>query len=188
MKRAIYIVGAALVLMSSLWLARKQIYHFVVTDQLNQDFVDFTLQDLSGGTITASDYEGKILVLDFWGTWCGLCVNAFPEFQKVVDSYQDNSKVAFLAVNVGRGGDSIGIVRDFVKRKEYRFPMAYDSDSALSARLGIKHYPTLMIIDTEGRLRFKHIGYHATLEDYSGLLKQSIESIINESVHSADGA
>jgi cytochrome c-type biogenesis protein len=96
---------------------------------LNEKIEPFELTDLDGNLIESSDFQGKVLVLDFWSTWCGVCRTAFLEFQKVYRKYKHHPEVAFLAVNTSRGDDSPERVKRFVEINSYEFPVAYDEDS-----------------------------------------------------------
>ncbi|NIR49959.1 TlpA family protein disulfide reductase [candidate division KSB1 bacterium] len=177
-----YAVIAGLICFSALWIARKSIYRWIVTARLNEPIEDFRLLDLQGNVINSTDFEGQILILEFWATWCGACRKALPEFHRVFDKYKDNPGVAFLAVNTGQDGDSIDRVRAVVEQNGYSFPVAYDTDATLSTKLGIKYYPTLMIVDREGKLRFKHIGYSESLEDYEALIAGHLQNYLQHYV------
>ena len=184
MKTLAYILLVLSVLASILWFARKNIYQRVVTSHLNEKMPGFELTDLDSSAIKLGDYQGKILVLDFWTTWCGACTRAFPDFKKLYARYENNPDVAFLAVNTSEGNDSIDKVRRFMEQNRYPFPVAYDADAVLTSRFGIKYYPTLMIIDRAGRLRIKHIGYSQSLEDYETLISKYIDELLAAAEHS----
>jgi len=108
-----------------------------------------------------------------------LCRKAFPEFQKVFDRYKDYPDVAFLAVNTSQGGDSIEKVRAFVENNKYTIRFAYDVGATVSSMLEIKYYPTLLVIDKSGNLRYKHIGFSDKLENYGLLLSNHIQQLIS---------
>lgn len=65
---------------------------------IQQPAPDITLEKLDGDPLTLSELRRKFIVLDFWATWCGPCVRSFPHFQRVVDYFDDNSDVIFLAI------------------------------------------------------------------------------------------
>jgi len=101
MKKRTIIFLAVFLVVAAMWFSRKIIYRVVVTTHLNEKLAEFELQDLDGNLILSADYKGKVLVLDFWTTWCGVCLKAFPDFQEVYEKFKDHPDVAFLAVNMG---------------------------------------------------------------------------------------
>ncbi len=177
MRKTTYVLGVLAVLILIGWFARRDLYQMVVSEHSDKPFPEFELHLLSGEIIQSRDLKGKVVVLDFWATWCGACLNAFPEFQRLAHSHRSDPEVAFFAVNTGQGGDSIAKVRSFVASKGYEFPVAYDDNSRLSATVDIVYYPTVIILDQDGRQRFRHIGYASSLENYSELLRQEIERL-----------
>ena len=177
-KRTIIFLGVFLVV-AAMWFSRKIIYRVVVTTHLNEKLAEFELQDLDGNLILSADYKGKVLVLDFWTTWCGVCLKAFPDFQEVYEKFKDHPDVAFLALNMGRK-DPIEQVRAFIGTNSYSFPMAYDEGSRISDRLEINHLPTLLVIDKSGRIRIRHIGYSKAMEDYATRINEYIEEFVGE--------
>lgn len=111
---------------------------------------DFDLPRAGGGRAKLSDYEGKILVLDFWGTQCLGCIKEMPEYQKLYDSW-DHDKVEYL----GPANDiRIEIVEAFVKREKLTLPMALIDDAMKQAYLGDQAVlPQARVIDQEGVIR-----------------------------------
>lgn len=116
---------------------------------------DFTTYDLAGKPVKISDYLGKVIVLDFWATWCGPCVEAMPHMQALAKKYAKQG-VVFL----GSGGlDSRADFEKFVKKNQDKYPdiiWSHDSasgDESASSRLyGVRGLPTQMIIDRKGRV------------------------------------
>ena len=181
MKKHYYLIAGIVILISGLWLARREIYGFIVTEHLNEILPGFELQDLDGQVIKSSQFAGKLLVIDFWNTWCGACVNAFPEFQKVFEDYKHDPRVAFLAINTSRGEDTVEKVRAFLDKYEYSFPVAYDKDARISDGFEIKYLPTLFIVGQMGRVRLRHIGYSSKFEEYGMVLREHIDKLLNAS-------
>ncbi len=177
-KRTIIFLGVFLVV-AAMWFSRKIIYRVVVTTHLNEKLAEFELKDLDGNLILSADYKGKVLVLDFWTTWCGMCLKAFPNFQEVYEKFKDHPDVAFVAVNMGRK-DPIAHVRAFIDTNGYSFPVAYDEGSKVSDRFEINHLPTLLVIDKSGRIRIRHIGYSKAMEDYATQISEYIEEFVRE--------
>lgn len=177
-KRITFSVLATLLIAAGLWAMRQKIYQFIVTSHVNEALSGFALKDLQGNAIRSSALGDKVLVLDFWSTWCGACLQSFPEFQSVYEKYRANPDIVFLAVNMGRDGDTPEKVREFIKEHRYTFPVAYDEGSKLTDRFEVKYLPTVLIVDQAGTIRLRHIGYSKTLENYRLLLSKHIDALL----------
>jgi len=128
--------------------------------RLNQPMIDGELTTLDGKKVRLSDFKGKILVLDFWATWCGPCKASFPVLQRLYDSLKNDKDIAFLVINVWeRVANRDSIVKAFLKQTNYTFPVYLDKQDALIRKYGITGIPTKVYIDKEGRIQFKEIGF-----------------------------
>ncbi|MCI0698100.1 TlpA family protein disulfide reductase [candidate division KSB1 bacterium] len=178
-KKIMLAVLTILLIATCLWSMRQKVYQFIVTSHVNEALSGFALMDLQGHAIRSSEFEDKVLFLDFWSTWCGACLQSFPEFQSVYENYRANPNVVFLAVNMGQDGDTPEKVREFINVHRYTFPVAYDEGSKLTDRYEVKYLPTVLIVDQAGTIRLRHIGYSKTLENYSLLLSKHIDELLN---------
>jgi cytochrome c biogenesis protein CcmG/thiol:disulfide interchange protein DsbE len=116
---------------------------------------DFTVPLADGGEASLSDYEGKILVLDFWATWCAACVKELPEYQELYEGW-DNDKVAYIGMSAD--GD-LGTVRAFLDtRDDLTLPMALADDELLEAYVPTRTLPSSRVIDQDGMLRYEFKG------------------------------
>ncbi|MDO0469381.1 redoxin family protein [Clostridioides difficile] len=115
--------------------------------------IDFTLTDQYGKTHELSDYEGKVVFLNFWATWCPPCKEEMPYIEQLYKDYnKNNDDVVILGVaspNLGREGSREHVV-NFLKDQGYTFPVVLDEDGALAYQYGINAFPTTFIIDKEG--------------------------------------
>ncbi|UWD49797.1 redoxin family protein [Clostridioides difficile] len=115
--------------------------------------IDFTLTDQYGKTHKLSDYEGKVVFLNFWATWCPPCKEEMPHIEQLYKDYkQNNEEVVILGVaspNLGREGSREHVI-NFLKDEGYTFPVALDEDGELAYQYGINAFPTTFIIDKEG--------------------------------------
>lgn len=107
---------------------------------------NFTLKDLSGGEFTLSSLQGKWVILDFWGTWCGWCIKGFPKLKEYYNKY--NEKLEVVAINCI---DSDDRWREGVKKHSLPFTNIKD-DNKVSAQYAVSLYPTKIIITPEGRI------------------------------------
>lgn len=115
--------------------------------------IDFTLTDQYGKTHKLSDYEGKVVFLNFWATWCPPCKEEMPYIEQLYKDYnKNNDDVVILGVaspNLGREGSREHVV-NFLKDQGYTFPVVLDEDGALAYQYGINAFTTTFIIDKEG--------------------------------------
>lgn len=127
---------------------------------------DFNLKTLSGENVGLSDYEGKIVLLNFWATWCGFCVKEMPDLDKFDKEHDD---IVVLAIDVR---EEEGKVRDYIEGGGYDFEVALDLDGKVSEDYLISSYPTSYFIDTDGIL----IGRVVGMLEYEQML-EILESI-----------
>lgn len=134
------------------------------TDKMiKEEAPGFTLVNRGGNEVSLSDYEGKVIVLDFWATWCGPCINSFPGMQAALNKYEADPDVEFLFINTWERVDNYEeLVEEFITKHEYSFHVLFDemknrSDAVVTA-YGVEGIPTKFIIDGEGFIRFKSVG------------------------------
>ena len=109
---------------------------------------DFTLPFLSGGSAALSAYRGKVVILNFWATWCPPCRAEMPSMETLYQRFKDQG-LEILAVD---SGEEILTVRQFIRRNGYTFPVMLDRDSRVSDTYGIQAIPTTYILDREGKI------------------------------------
>ena len=122
---------------------------------------NFTLFDLEGKEIKLSALKGKIVILDFWATWCGPCKASFPFMKKAVEKYANNPNVLFLFVSTMENDDNATEkIKKFIKDNNYPFHVLLDKDSKVSASYGVKGIPSKVFIDKNGKNRLFSIGFN----------------------------
>ncbi|WP_316794348.1 TlpA disulfide reductase family protein [Pedobacter frigoris] len=131
---------------------------------INQPAAPFRIKKANGDYFSLADMKGKVVVLDFWATWCSPCIAAFPGFQKISDKYKSNPKVLVLAINREELGnpkeDVINYFKqkhqkmsDFLTSRKYTFSSYYDTDQ-IAEKYNINALPTTIFIDKNGQIRF----------------------------------
>lgn len=127
---------------------------------LNKIAPSFALLDLDGNNIALADLKGKTVVVDFWATWCGPCKASFPTMQKVVTKYKDNPNVKFVFVDSWeRGENKKQNTADFISSNKYSFQVLMDDENKVAEQFNVDLIPTKFVIDKEGHIRFKSVGF-----------------------------
>jgi thiol-disulfide isomerase/thioredoxin len=125
---------------------------------------DFTLNTLDGGKVHLADLKGKVVVLDFWATWCGPCRAALPLVNEAASSRKDKG-VVFYAVNQQEDADQI---RAFLKKADLNPPVALDAEGAAATLYGVQGIPQTVIIDKAGNIADIHVGYSPAIKETIG--------------------
>jgi peroxiredoxin len=121
---------------------------------------DFTLVNLNGESVSLSELRGKTVVLDFWATWCGPCIASFPGMQRAVDQYKDDDKVVFLFIDTWENAkDKQKNAADFISKNNYTFNVPMDNENEVVAKYGVDGIPTKFVVDPNGYIRFKSVGF-----------------------------
>lgn len=117
--------------------------------RVGQPAPDFRVRDLEGRIIQLSALRGRVVVVNFWATWCGPCREEFPEFEKAYREQRDQG-VVILAINVG---EPAGKAASFQEQFGSTFPILLDPDSAVLRQYGMRGIPDSVFIDREGVVR-----------------------------------
>jgi len=118
---------------------------------------DFTLNDLDGGSYNfAAETKGKVVILDFWATWCPPCRMEIPHFQELHEEYADKGLV-ILGVSLDQGGASA--VKPFLEDHGVTYPVVMGNRQVANAYGGVRGIPTTFVIDRGGRIVEKFVGY-----------------------------
>jgi len=134
--------------------------------------INFTLTNMKGDKVKLSDYKGKVVVLDFWATWCGPCRASFPKMQELVEKYK-NRNVEFFFINVWEKMSQSDIkmnVAKFIKENKYSFNVLYDFKDEIAAKYKIEGVPTKIVIDKNGNM----LSIESSSEDLSTLIDMNI--------------
>ena len=118
---------------------------------------ELNLRDLDGARHRMSDYRGKVVIVNFWATWCPPCREEMPSMQRAYEQLHREG-IEMLAVNVGENED---IVFAFTADYPVEFPLLLDLDSATIQSWPVRGLPTTFVVDTQGRLAYRAIGGRA---------------------------
>jgi len=117
---------------------------------------DFALKDLDGKTQRLTDYRGKVVLVNFWGSWCPPCRREMPSMERIYQTLKSES-FAVLAINQS---ESLNLVFAFTGEIDPSptFPMLLDSDSSVSSKWGVLGLPISFIVDKQGRIAYRAMG------------------------------
>lgn len=115
---------------------------------------DFELTDLDGKTIALKDYKGKVVVLNFWGTWCTPCRKETPDLVDLQNQYADRG---LLVIGAAMDRSNQAGVQTFAKQYGVNYPIVI-ANNTLNHAYGVIVAPTTFIIDKSGKIVYRHIG------------------------------
>jgi thiol-disulfide isomerase/thioredoxin len=117
---------------------------------------DFNLQDLDGKYVRLSDQKGKVVLIDFWATWCPPCRKGIPELIDMQREYGPD-KLVVLGINLDQ--EAAGVVKDFANNYQINYPVLFYTPEVVSAYGGIEAIPTTFVVDKDGKVRTWVQGY-----------------------------
>jgi thiol-disulfide isomerase/thioredoxin len=134
-----------------------------------------TFVDMKGNPVPPETWKNKILIIDFWATWCIPCMEEMPYLQKIYDKYKDNPAVAFLVVNSG-ARNTLADAQGWSGHKKYSFPVYYNTDGDIGDKFKFNIIPATYIINKEGNIQFANIGFEGA--EVETKLKLQIETVL----------
>lgn len=117
---------------------------------------DFTVSTLNGQKIQLSALKGKVILLDFWATWCPPCRAEIPHFNELYAAYHGKGlEIVGLALDQNGPADVVA----FVQQQSVSYPIAMGTSAIVEAYGGVRGIPTTFLIDPQGRIAKKYVGY-----------------------------
>jgi len=133
---------------------------------------DFVLNDLDGNPVRLSDFGGKVVMLEFWATWCPPCRLAMPDIIALYEEYHDRG-FEIIAISLD---ESPAAVRKFADEFGMKFPVVMDQ-SDVNAAFKVYNIPTAVILDRQGKEVARHLGYP---RDFRKMLGEEIETLLGK--------
>ncbi|WP_293880483.1 TlpA disulfide reductase family protein [Sphingobacterium sp. UBA1498] len=133
---------------------------------------DISIVDMEKKPLLKTELKGKIVIIDFWATWCKPCIASFPYLHQVYKKYADDPQVKFVVLNSGSGNSWDDAYKWAKANPEFDFTFYYNQDKKLSSKLDITSIPTTLILDKKGNIRFRKVGFEGEK------LLQSLDAMI----------
>jgi len=122
---------------------------------------DFTLRTMAGPNLRLAEQRGRVVMVNFWATWCGPCRQEMPQLSRLYEKYRASGFV-LLGVNVD---DDARKATELAGKLGVTFPVLLDTDKTVSKRYDLSTMPSTVIIDRNGTVRYVHRGYLSGYED-----------------------
>jgi thiol-disulfide isomerase/thioredoxin len=143
----------------------------IAADEIGSHLPEFTVKDLQGREVSSADLLGKVVLIDFWATWCQPCKKEMPGYQKLLNLYGSSGFTV-----IGFKFDTMMDTEDpvqFAKKMGVRYPLAVAADDLKQKFGGIEGLPTTLLYDRQGILRKKVVGF-----EYTDVLESVIKPLL----------
>jgi len=142
----------------------------------------FTLTDVKGKKVSLEQFKGKVVILDFWATWCGPCKRSFPAMQMAQNKYKNDPNVKFLFIHTWeRDSNATAEAKTYIQNNHYNFEVLMDLKDSLTkenkvvSSYGVSGIPAKFIIDPQGVIRFHLTGFDGNNEEAVNEISMMIE-------------
>jgi peroxiredoxin len=144
----------------------------VKPDKDRKDAPDFSLKDADGKVVHLSDYKGKVVLLDFWATWCGPCKIEIPWF---MDMQRKNKDKGFEVLGVAMDDEGWEVVKPFLSDLGVNYRVVIGNDSTADSYGGVDALPTTFLIDRSGKIAAVHVGL-ASKKDFEDGIQELLQA------------
>ena len=151
----------------------------VKPDKERKPAPEFSLKDSDGKVVHLSDYKGKVVLLDFWATWCGPCKIEIPWLKEFQRKFRDRG---FEVIGVSMDEEGWQVVKPFVTELAINYRIVIGDDSTAQLYGGVDALPTAFVIDREGKIAAVHVGLTS-----KGEIEHGIEQVLQAASAAGDG-
>lgn len=134
---------------------------------------EFALKDANGQTARLSDYKGKVVLLDFWATWCGPCKIEIPWFMEFEQQFKDRG---FSVVGVSMDEDGWNAVKPYLMQMRVNYRVLLGNDQVGTMYGGVDSLPTTFLIDRQGKIASVHIGVSTGKEEFKDAIVHLLDA------------
>lgn len=132
----------------------------IVANRLNVDAPYFSMTSLSGTSANLTSLKGKVVVINFWATWCPPCRKEMPDLQALWKGYEDQDDVVFMIASVDQDKEK---VEPYIDANKYSFPVYYAGGAGQTYQ--VTSIPSTYVIDKTGNIQYVHVGYRPDIKD-----------------------
>ena len=147
--------------------------HAPAAGEFGSRLPDFSVKDLDGRKLSSAELRGKVVIIDFWATWCEPCKKEMPGYQKLMDRYGSQG-LTVVGLKSSMMLDTENPLR-FARRMGVRYPLVVATDELTRKFGGIEGLPTTMLYDRAGILRKKIIGF-----EYTSVIEAELKPLLNQ--------
>ena len=133
---------------------------------------EFALKDARGGTLTMANLKGKVVLLNFWATWCGPCKIEIPWFVDFEQKYRDQG---FAVVGISMDEDGWEAVKPYIEAKKVNYRVVLGDDKTAQLYGGVESLPTTFLVDADGKIASVHVGL-VSKDVYDGEIQQLLKA------------
>ncbi len=146
---------------------------FQLKDAVGQPTPEFSLKDANGQTVHLADYKGKVVLLDFWATWCGPCKVEIPWFIDFEKQFKDQG---FAVLGVSMDEDGWSVIKPYVADRKMNYRVLLGDDKVSNAYGGLDALPTTLLISREGKIASVHEGVSMGKEEFKNAIAQLLDA------------